>query len=380
MKLAIVVSTFPPYRGGMGNAAATQARLLATRGFDVTVFTPAYDAQVRETPAPYQVKRLRPLLSLGNGAWLPTLPRHLRGFDAVLVHYPFFGGVESLAVARRLPPLALYYHMDAIGRRLFRTTFITHRWAFLRPLLQRSQAVLVSTLEYARTSALSARLPSLVDRLSVIPFSVDTTLFSSTTSSGNHRDRLRIPADAPVALFVGSLDRAHYFKGIPVLLEAWQRLVNDLRAHLIIVGSGDMQEAYEDEARKRGIQSRVHFVGNVSDAQLPEYYAASNVVVLPSVDGSEAFGLVVLEAMASGRPVVASRLPGVSTVVREGETGYLVPPGQSSHLTDALQRVLTDRELQARMGTAAREIALREYSESVVGDQLAEVMRKLRTS
>lgn len=153
-------------------------------------------------------------------------------------------------------------------------------------------------------------------------------------------------------LFVGGLDRAHSFKGLPILLQAVPR-ISDVR--LRIVGDGDLRPQYEQQARALGISDRVEFLGSVSDGELPNMYRQSDVLVLPSIGRSEAFGVVLLEAMASGIPVIASDLPGVRTVVADGETGFLAPPGDVSALADRIGSLARDSEQRQRMSAAARQ-------------------------
>ena len=134
--IAIVVSTFPPYRGGMGNVAMKQALGLAKRGFNVTVATPGKNNLPDDSTWPFKVRRLKPLISYGNASFLPQLKSYLLDFDCVVLHYPFFGGVESICLtAKPFPPLFVYYHMDALGRGVFRTIFNIHQRFFLPKII-----------------------------------------------------------------------------------------------------------------------------------------------------------------------------------------------------------------------------------------------------
>src|SRR5205814_1893675 len=159
-------------------------------------------------------------------------------------------------------------------------------------------------------SRLAAQPP---ERLVELPNGVDVERFRPGLASGELRARYGLARMEQVVLFVGGLDRAHYFKGLPVLLRALARLPKDVA--LLVVGDGDRREAYARLARAAGLGRRVRFAGSVADAELPRHYALADLVVLPSTTRGEAFGLVLLEAMACSRAVVASRLPGVQAVV-----------------------------------------------------------------
>lgn len=357
IKIAIAVSTFPPYRGGMGNVAEMHARLLAAAGHDVTVFAPS----VENREGPYRVRQVRAKVRWGNAAWVPALWSLTGDFDIVFLHYPFFGGIESFTLRKRSrPALVVYYHMDAIGLGLLGRIFALHRKIFLPRLLRNADRVLASTESYYASSFASRFLPSSDPKCGAVPIAVDCVRFSP----GEETTEARV-------LFVGSLDRAHYFKGIAILLEAWRMVLRELpAAQLAIVGEGDMRAEYEARAKDAGLAARVQFLGNVSSEALPLQYRQSSLVVLPSVDRSEAFGLVVLEAMASGKAVIASRLPGVSSVVRDQETGLLVPPNDPAALAKAIVHMLVNPSLCRGYGERGRAVAVSEYSEAAIGEKL----------
>lgn len=334
-KIAIVVSTYPPYRGGMGNVAFHHAEELRKRGHTVEVFTPA---------------TYRPALRWGNGAVMFGLARRLRGFDHVFLHHPFFGTAELLSLYPK--SFTLVYHMDAIGRGLMRPIFSLHRRLIQPFIFRRASRIVVSSRDYAlpRSSAWDHEVVEL-------PIGVDTARFCPPPQKRSDRQ----------LLFVGSLDRAHYFKGLDVLLSA----VRDLDVHLMVVGDGDRRRHHESIAPA----GKVTFLGNVSDDELPRLYQSSDLLVLPSIDRSEAFGLVILEAMASGLPVVASDLPGVRTVVRRGETGWLVRPNDARALASTIGDALSDPERLKRFGTAGRRIAETEYDWKIIGEKLDSLVR-----
>ncbi len=179
------------------------------------------------------------------------------------------------------------------------------------------------------------------------------------------------PHTAPLrVLFVGGLDRAHAFKGVAVLLKAVSRVP---AAQLFIVGDGDLRSTYEEQTRALGIADRVTFLGAVSDADLPAVYRSANVLVLPSTVRSEAFGVVLLEAMASGVPVIASDLPGVRTVVVHEQTGLLSPLGDAAALAEHLTTMVRDPERVHQMGMAARRRVEERYTWDRIIDRWLEV-------
>lgn len=354
MRVAVVVSTYPPYRGGMGNAAASHVEALKAAGHDVAVFAPG--------------EGLRPLFRIGNSACAPQLWWKLRGFDVVELHYPFFGGAEWVWLWKktfgRRKRLAVMYHMDAVGSGLFGAVFRLYRALFLKPVLRAADVVLTASRDYLASS----QAASVKDdpRVRETPFGVDTERF---------RPRPDISKIEPLALFIGGLDAAHYFKGVPVLLEAFTDVLKAVPdARLAIVGDGDLRAAYERRALELGIDKRVWFVGKVPDAHLQECFGHARVHVLPSVDRSEAFGIVTIEAAACGVPSIVSDLPGVRTVVEHGVTGLLVPPNDVRALARALTELLVAEERAAAMGRAARARAERLYARDVADTAVVEAV------
>ncbi|MBU2214203.1 glycosyltransferase family 4 protein, partial [Patescibacteria group bacterium] len=174
--------------------------------------------------------------------------------------------------------------------------------------------------------------------------------------------RYGLATDQPIVVFVGGLDRAHYFKGVQVLIQALS-IAGLKSVQAVIVGGGELIDEYKSAAIHAGVDQRVIFTGPVSDDELPGHYRLADVFAFPSLDRSEAFGIAALEAMSSGIPVVASDLPGVRTIVRPSETGYLAKPCSVSALAARLIDVLKDNRRRGELSTAGRQMAVDEYSE-----------------
>jgi rhamnosyl/mannosyltransferase len=151
-----------------------------------------------------------------------------------------------------------------------------------------------------------------------------------------------------------------YYKGVHVLIEAMRELPN---ARLVVVGTGMMERAWRARAQELGVAERIEFAGDVPDTQLPGYFAACDIFVLPSSERSEAFGIVQLEAMAAGKPVVCTELgTGTSFVNVDGETGLVVPARDAPALASAIQKLSDDPGLRARMGAAGRARVRAEFT------------------
>jgi len=366
LKIAHVVCSYPPYRGGMGRVAFEYVERLRERGYNVHVFT-IRDGEVTDDPK--YVHRIPSIMHIGNAGVLPSLFHRLKGFDLVHLHYPFYGGAEPVIVRKALrhdQGLVMTYHMDNVAPGLKGAIFSAHRRLLFPWLVNRVDRILVSSLDYAKHSALAEH--GLDDRIEEHPFGIEIDRFKPGEEV-ELRKELGLSAQTPVLLFVGGLDPAHHFKGLVELLEALSE-IQDKPWHLIVVGEGSLKQTYMANAERLGLSARVVFAGNVSDEDLPRYYRLADMHLFPSTGRGEAFGLVAAEAAASGTPSIASELPGVRTVVRDGDTGLLVPPGDVIELRKAILTLLEQPEVRRRFGLSARTHAEQHYDWGPLMDRL----------
>lgn len=369
MKVAHIVCAYPPYKGGMGNSVYNFADVLAREGHKITVFTPDYCVQCAiKKDENIDVVRLKPLLKLGNAAILPQLLWQLKGFNIIHLHYPFFGSVELVMLRKilsgRKVKLIVHYHMDTISKGWKGVIFGFSRVFVLPVLVRLSDTITCASLDYVKHSALSSYYKKHKDKFKQTLFGVDLVRF--------HPRESKKEKNTKTILFVGSLDKAHYFKGIKNLLKAVSILRSKLsfEIDLNIVGRGDLLDYYKFLAKKYKVEDIVNFADSVEDSVLPEFYNYCDVFVLPSINQGEAFGLVLLEAMASGKPVVASNLPGVRSVFKSGEHGLVVKPNDVDDLVEKLKAILKDDELGQRFGKAGRELIEKKYTWEEVGKRL----------
>jgi glycosyltransferase involved in cell wall biosynthesis len=373
MNIAQVVSTYPPYRGGMGSVAYEYTERLRARGHHVHVFTPRYRRVAGDPP---YVHRIPSPMHFGNAGAMPSLAYRLKGFDLIHLHYPFFGGAEPVIARKHIrpeQPLMMTYHHDVVGDGWKRMVFDAHRRVLFPWIVDRVDRILVSSEEYAQHSALWD-ITDARHKIRVLPFGVDIGRFHPGRDDAC-RQRFGISPEAPLFLFVGGLDRAHYFKGLPTLRLALGEIA-DIPWHGFVIGDGDLRASFEATVSAQGCGHRLHFLGSVSEEDKARYYRASDLHVFPSTDRTEAFGLVALEAAATGIPTIASDLPGVREVVRHDETGLLVAPGDAHELAGALRRLLTDPETRVRLGAAARGRVERDFAWDSLMDRLEDVYQE----
>jgi glycosyltransferase involved in cell wall biosynthesis len=377
LRIAHVTATFPPYRGGTGNVCFHNAHELARRGHAVHVFTAAVpDATAEDLVEGIHIHRLPALLRVGNAPVLPQLLRHLRAFDVIHLHYPFFGG-EITALAARLErtPLVITYHQDVLLGGVLGAVEKVLRASIGRLTLYAAARVLFTSEDYSRASYVRPLLRRHAQQIYALPNGVDSTAFTPGSPSPALAARYRRTPEDRIVLLVAGLDQAHYFKGVHILLGALTRLPVHIKA--VIVGDGDLRSMYESAAASLGLAGRVHFAGRIGDQQLRDYYRLADVTVLPSITMGEAFGLVLLESLASATPVIASNLPGVRTVVDQGVDGLLMPPGDPAALTAAIRQILANEPARQAMGWRGRAKVEAQYDWHRIGGRLEDLYREL---
>ncbi len=371
MRIAHITATFPPYHGGTGNVCYHNALGLGKRGHDVTVYTANNISESTDYPAEITVKHLRTIFRIGNAPLLPGLFK-LSGHDLVHLHYPFVFGAEMVFL-RSLAgmPYVVTYHQDLLYSGVMGGMAKVHHSLIGQHILKQARCLLVTSIDYSASARIAPITKAIADRVQEIPNGVDAQRFHPELNGTVIRTHYQVRDDETLILFVGGLDRAHYFKGVTVLLHAFTKLQHN--AHLLIVGDGDLKEDYVQLAQQLGMMNRVNFCGRVADDELPLYYAACDMLVLPSTTMGEAFGVVLLEAMACGKAVIASNLPGVRSVVDADVTGLLVEAANSESLSTALLTLAENPDQRRDMGTRGREKVETQYTWPMVNARLEQV-------
>jgi len=383
MKIAQVVSTFPPYRGGMGNVAYYLAEQLSVSGHNVTVFTPKYGFKDEDLQSFFKIYKLLPQFRFGNAAVVLHLAYRLifKKFDVVHLHYPFIGASLPVILAKMLKgkkiKLVLHYHMDLVGRDWRRFVYNSYNFIFLKSLIRLADAVLTTSEDYLKHSIIYQYYPSYQAKFKTLPNGVDVEKFKPSAKSFSLIEKYNLDGKK-IILFVGALDSAHYFKGVNYLIKAIEMLKRE-DFKLIIVGDGDLKPVYQDMVESFNLNDQVIFTGYIPDESLVKYYNLADIFVLPSIDQSEAFGMVLLEAMSCAKPVIASDLPGVREVINKNISGCLFKPKQADQLALRLNELLNSPEECRRYGEAGRERVEANYSWVKIVKELEEMYNNIQT-
>ena len=354
MRILHIYKDYAPVVGGIENHIRTLSEGLQSCGVDARVLvTNTGPATVQETIDGVPVYKAGRLLNISSAPIAPDLFPALRRMEAAAdiahLHLPYPPGELGQLIFGRSRRTVLSYHSDIVRQRVMGALYSP----FLRMILRRADRIAVASPAYIRSSPF---LVPVADKCRVIPYGIDLRRFEASPDVAAAADALRTRYGRPLILFVG---RLRHYKGVDVLLRAMHRL----DANLLIVGTGPLEHAWRTEMERQNLSGRVTFAGDFSDEELVAAYHAADVFVLPSTNRAEAFGIVQVEAMACGLPVVSTELgTGTSFVNVDGETGFVAQPGDADGLAAAISRLLRDDALRAAMGQAAARRARAQFS------------------
>ena len=371
MRVLHVGKFYPPVSGGMERVLqllceqerpAVDSRVLVANTGAATVHD-----DIRGVP----VTRVTRWAQIGAVAVCPTLPFWLRRMqgDVTVIHEPNPVALIAAIVTPRLGPLVVWFHSEVV-RPAWRYRLFYR--PFLRAVLRRAARIVVSSPALAEHAA---ELQDFRDKCVVIPFGVDLERFERTPAIDARVAALRAErGETPVALFVGRLVP---YKGLRVLLEALQ----PVEARVVLVGDGPLRGELETVARRLGVAERVEFLGGVTEPELVVQYHACDFFVLPSITRAEAFGVVQLEAMTCGKPVISTSVrSGVPWVNVHGRTGLVVPPGDIDALAEAMGVLAADPSTRRELGVKARARAEQEFTLERMAARTADLYRDVRTT
>jgi rhamnosyl/mannosyltransferase len=300
-------------------------------------------------------------VSLGFPFLLRRLSRHV---DILHFHMPFPLGVLSYLAARPRGKVVVWWHSDIVRQKKI--------MPFYRPLLHRflrtADRIIVATSEHIENSP---HLRDFRGKCEIVPFGIDTSRFELNSEMRAKEQEIRSTHGPNIVLFVG---RLIYYKGAEYLIRA----MKDVDGRLLIIGKGPLENQLRSQAADLGIEDKVVFLGSTQEHDMAAYYHSCDVFVLPSIARSEAFGIVQLEAMACGKPVINTDLPtGVPGVSRNGETGITVPPADPVALSEAINKLLRDSDFRQSCGSNARRRVKEHFSMSRMIDNVYQVYQEV---
>lgn len=354
LRICLVSAAYHPYPSGVSEHVHHLALNLHRLGEEVEILTTRFPGSFDDSSLPFPVTRFGRAVLVPMNRSYATLPVGLRmpgqvkqfldrrRFDVVHCHGLFWPEISYWAIRHSsavnvITSLTAGFRIRTAGAGLFRRIF-------------RDQLSKIDGRIAISDRARQAVSPFVPGEFRTIPCGIELDRFRP--------DLAPLPEpttpDRPTMLFLGRLDGR---KGILVMLRSLPRvLANVPGARLVVVGSGPEEQQARAVVRELDIEDSVRFVGRVTRQELPRFYAGCDLYCSPAL-GGETLGIVLLEAMATGTPVVASDIPGYDETVRNGQDGILVEPGQPELLADALVRVLSDAGLHDRLSRAGLDRA-----------------------
>jgi rhamnosyl/mannosyltransferase len=330
---------YPPHPGGMESHLRDLAiRQAASAQVNVIVANSARRTD-RSRDEGVGVTRVGRLASIASMPICPALRSEIRNSPAHLVHIhaPNPGAAYAFLASGHPAKLVVTHHADIIGRnflRRFSDPVVTR-------MMERASRILVTSHRYLESSA---ELAPFREKCCIVPLGIDPKIAASADSTATENLRLRFPDG-----FILGLGRLVPYKGFDVLIRA----MAGVDKKLLLIGIGPLHAELMRLAASEGLGDKVVMLGRVEDTR--PYFAAATVFVLPSVTRAEAFGIVQLEAMAAGIPIVNTGIDsGVPEVGVHGTTAITVPPGDPTALGHALQMLLNRKDLREQLGEAAK--------------------------
>lgn len=395
MKVLHIVTAYPRFEGDVITPWLVETvRLLKESGVDIVIFAPSYKGLKDQTIYGIPVKRFRYFFRfkedlshdetvpdrVGKSFWykLIVLAYMLFGslavfrycrkekFDVIHVHWPFphfwFGYLGKKACGARIVSSFYGAELRWLSKRLRMFE------SFLRWAVRASDAV----------TCISSHTEKEVQRLFMRD--IDLIPYGASISSDSELKSSKIQGP-PYILFVGRLVER---KGVAYLLDAFRILSRKWSGELVIVGQGPEKENLIKAVRQMEIADRVKFPGFVSSAELKEYYRNCSVFVLPAITDSrgdtEGLGVVLIEALGYKKPVVASAVGGITDIIKDGETGLLVPEKEPERLAEVLYRILSDEPLSKSLAEKGYAYCLKLFGWDEIIGRLFKVYVRLTDS
>lgn len=282
--------------------------------------------------------------------------------DIVHIHVPFPLADLALLLSGYKGKVIVSWHSDIVKQKKL---LMLYR-PLLKYLLNRADCILTATEGHIDGSEF---LPEYRKKCRILPYGLSPEDYLNIKRIPFLTEKVTNP-DCVKIFFTG---RLVYYKGVDVLIKAFSNV--SCNCELFIAGTGTLENELKEKVRKYNIQDRVHFLGFLPENQLKQAFADCDIFVLPSVARSEAFGIVQLEAMIYGKPVINTRLPsGVPYVSIHGKTGLTVQPESPRQLAKAIEILCRNKSLREKLGNNARKRVLTEFNENSVIKKLCKIL------
>jgi len=366
--LQIYKDYYPPVRGGIEGHINLLATGLKRRGIEVSVLVSNTRFRVvkeeidgiRVVRAPQVGRFASAPLNMTFFHWLRKL-----GKDADVLHFHFPNPTAELSylISGLNRRVIVTYHSDIVRQAVLGKIYSP----FLKRFLDLAETVIATSPIYLNSSRVLHRYRH---KCRVIPLGIDLSRFAPEKANAASIAQLRRTYRRPIILFIG---RFRYYKGIHTLIEA----MKEVDAVLLLIGTGPLEQALRDQVAALSLETRVRFLGEISDQDLVTYLHACDLFVLPSILRSEAFGIVQIEAMACKKPVISTEImSGTSYVNQNGKTGLIVPPFDAGGMAAAINWMLARPDVRDACGKAGYERVRSHFSSERMVDRILSLYRE----
>lgn len=394
LRVLLVSWEYPPAMyGGLGRHVHALSEALTRSGHEVTVLsqgpegTPTFEPATAGSPrvvraltapgGPDPGRDTEAFVRLLQDGLVQAYETHASGWRPDVVHGHDWVVAEALAAVgeRTGAPAVATVHATETGLYQGHVDSRFSRWRHRveRDLVRSAERTVVCSA--AMRDEVTAGLGADPGRVRIVPNGVHPSRWATTAAQRSQARASLGVADGPLVVFVGRLEHE---KGAQDAIDALARLGDGTHAgpHLVLAGDGARRDDLRAQAEARAVGDRVHLPGRLPDATIAGLLATGDVAVVPS--RYEPFGMVALEAMAAGTPVVVTDTGGLAEIVDDGVTGLVVPPADPVALAGAVEALLDDRARAARLATAAGQVVRTQYGWDRVAERTAAVYEEVR--
>lgn len=367
MKILHVNKFYPPWIGGIETIVSEIAEMLQGAGHANTVLVCQSPIDSKQTEIPGETKVIR-TKTLGSLFGMPisfdflfAFKRAAQNADVILLHHPFPLGFFAAFLFARKKRLVVFYHADIVRQKT--VAFLLS--PLFHTILSRASDILVTSDRLTHSSPFLRRYQK---KCTTIPLWINETNLKQTEEVNRASENIKQRFGQPLILSVGRLVS---YKGYEVLIDALQ----SVSAHALIIGTGPLKQSLLERIHRNKLDDRVMIIDPVAD--LAPYYYAASLFVLPSITNAEAFGIVQLEAMFCGCPVINTSLPtGVSEVSLHNKTGLTVEPKNVIQLSQAINTLTENNVLRKQFSEQAHTRAVTHFSKTRSLEILESVLSK----
>lgn len=356
-------------KGGIEKHIHLLANGLCGHGVDVEVLvsnvTQKFDIEYNNNIRIIKAPQLGRIVSAPiNPTFSRLLVKAAEKADILHFHLPNPTAVMSYLFTGIQKPLVVTYHSDIVRQKFLKKFYIP----FSKKFLKKTDAIIATSPCYVHTSE---ELVHYRNKCHIIPLGIQLPRNNSNKEPMVSPEAIRDRFGSQLILFVGKF---RYYKGLHCLVKTMKAV----DATLLLIGAGPLEKQLKAYVASLSLQEKIIFLGEVTDRDIPSYFKACDLVVLPSIYKSEAFGMVLLEAMSYGKAIVSTELgTGTSFVNVHNETGYVVPPDNIKELAGAINVILNDEGLRNKFGEAGKRRVWRYFGLQQMIDRIMGVYSEM---